>query len=78
MLQNPEELLQKIKQLESELKRVKSCKRYWLVWENKPEIFEEKTKNGYSKFTYSEFYENFLHNVLTLYILNFVKQCVWT
>jgi len=46
MLQNPEELLQKIKQLESELKKVKSCKRYWLVWEDKPEIFEKKAKNA--------------------------------
>jgi len=46
MTKNPEELLQKIKQLESELKKVKSCKRYWLVWEDKPEIFEEKAKNA--------------------------------
>ncbi len=45
-MKNPEELLQKIKQLESELKKVKSCKRYWLVWEDKPEIFEEKAKNA--------------------------------
>lgn len=46
MLQNSEELLKKIKQLEAELKKVKSCKRYWLVWEDKPEIFEEKAKNA--------------------------------
>ncbi len=45
-MKNPDELLQKIKQLESELKKVKSCKRYWLVWEDKPEIFEEKAKNA--------------------------------
>jgi adenine-specific DNA-methyltransferase len=46
MTKNSEELLQKIKQLESELKKVKSCKRYGLVWEDKPEIFEEKAKNA--------------------------------
>lgn len=46
MLQKNTELLQKIKQLESELKKVKSCKRYWLVWEDKPEIFEEKAKDA--------------------------------
>jgi len=45
-MKNPEELLQKIKQLETELKKVKSCRRYWLVWEDKPETFEEKAKNA--------------------------------
>lgn len=46
MIKNSEELLKKIKLLETELKKVKSCKRYWLVWEDKPEIFEEKAKNA--------------------------------
>lgn len=45
MLQN-QELLQKIKQLEEDLKQAKSCKRYWLVWEDKKEIFEEEAKNA--------------------------------
>ncbi len=46
MSQNSEELLKTIKLLESELKKVKSAKRYWLVWEDKPEIFDEKAKNA--------------------------------
>lgn len=46
MPQNSEKLLQQIKLLESELKKVKSCKRYWLVWEDKPEIFEERARNA--------------------------------
>jgi hypothetical protein len=36
-------LLEKIKQLETELKKVKSCKRYGLVWEEKVEKFDEDT-----------------------------------
>ena len=44
--QNPQDLIVKIKQLEEELRKVKSCKRYWLVWEEKPEIFEQKAKDA--------------------------------
>ena len=43
---NPQDLIAKIKQLEEELRKVKSCKRYWLVWEEKPEVFEEKAKDA--------------------------------
>ncbi len=46
MSQSREELIEKIKQLEIELKKVKSYKKYWLVWEDKPEIFEEKSRNA--------------------------------
>jgi len=41
-----QKLLEKIKSLETELKKVKSCKRYWLVWEDKPEKFEEEAKGA--------------------------------
>ena len=36
-------LLEKIKSLENEIKNLKSCKRYWLVWEEKIEKFDEET-----------------------------------
>ncbi len=41
-----QQLLEKIKDLENELKKIKSCKRYWLVFEEKTEQFEEKAKNA--------------------------------
>lgn len=41
-----QQLLEKIKSLEIELKTLKSCKRYWLVFKEKPEEFEEKSKNA--------------------------------
>lgn len=37
--------LQRIKELEAELRRLKKSKRYWLVWEDKPEDVVEKCKN---------------------------------
>ena len=39
------ELLAKIKELETELQKVKKQKRYGLVWEDKPEDVVEKCKN---------------------------------
>jgi len=38
-----QKLLDKIKSLENEIKNLKSCKRYWLVWEEKIEKFDEET-----------------------------------
>ncbi len=43
---DPKELLQQIKNLETELKRVKKSKRYWLIFEEKPEEFDENSKNA--------------------------------
>ncbi len=40
-----EELIAKIHELEKELKKIKS-KKYGLVWEDKPEEFEEESKNA--------------------------------
>lgn len=39
-----QELLSKIKELETELKKVKKQKRYGLVWEDKPEDVVERCK----------------------------------
>jgi adenine-specific DNA-methyltransferase len=41
-----QELLKKIEELENQLKKIKKQKKYGLVWENKPEEFEEKAKNS--------------------------------
>lgn len=40
------ELLAEIRKLEAELKRLKKTKRYGLVWEEKPEVFEAEAKNA--------------------------------
>ena len=40
-----QELLVRIKELETELKQTKKQKRYGLVWEDKPEEIIEKCKN---------------------------------
>lgn len=40
------ELLEKIRELEKELKWLKKNKNYWLFWKEKVEDFEEKTKNS--------------------------------
>ncbi len=40
------ELLAEIRKLEAELKRLKKTKRYGLVWEEKPEMFEAEAKNA--------------------------------
>lgn len=45
--QEKAELLQKIQELEEELKRTKKQKKYGLVWEEKPEEFEKQAKNAF-------------------------------
>lgn len=40
-----QELLTKIRELETELRKVKKQKRYGLVWEDKPEDTVERCKN---------------------------------
>lgn len=44
--QQYEELLEKVKGLQEENKRLKKRKKYGLVWEDKPEIFDEQSKNA--------------------------------
>lgn len=38
-----EKLFQRIQQLEKELKEIQKAKKYWLVWEEKEEIFDKET-----------------------------------
>ena len=46
--QTTQELLLKIQELENKLKTLQKTKKYWLVFEEKPEIFEENS-NRYSE-----------------------------
>jgi len=45
-IQQHEELLKKVKDLQEENIRLKKRKKYGLVWEDKPEIFDEQSKNA--------------------------------
>ncbi len=45
-MKNTEDLIKRIQELEEELKKVKSCKRYWLVWEEKEENFEKEAEGA--------------------------------
>lgn len=38
-----EKLAQRVKELEDELKEIQKAKKYWLVWEEKQEIFDKET-----------------------------------
>lgn len=38
-----EKLAQRVKELEKELKEIQKAKKYWLVWEEKQEIFDKET-----------------------------------
>ncbi len=53
-----EELLQKIKELQDELEKTKKCKKYGLVWEDKPEEFEEEAKNAFPTLKNKEDFED--------------------
>ncbi|MBS9784398.1 site-specific DNA-methyltransferase [Candidatus Gracilibacteria bacterium] len=45
-MKNTEDLIKRIQELEEELKKVKSCKRYGLVWEEKEENFEKEAEGA--------------------------------
>jgi adenine-specific DNA-methyltransferase len=45
-MKNTQELLDQISELKNQVDKLKQKKKYGLVWENKPEIFEEESQNA--------------------------------